>query len=229
MQKLTQFFIFMCCLALSSHSAAFSINQLSQDQATNSLKQLLEQGSDIAIKQLGQNGGFSQSPKWRIELPNALQKPAKLMRTFGQGKYVNELEDSLNTAAEQAIPHAKELLLNAISKIRLEDAKQILSAHPTAATDFLKRTSEAELRARFLPIVQQQTNQSVLSQQYSQVASKAKKFGFSSDKVTSIEDYVTEQAITALFAVLAEQESALRANPKQAAGSLLKQVLEGLR
>ncbi len=85
------------------------------------------------------------------------------------------------------------------------------------------------MRARFLPIVQQQTNQSVLSQQYSQVASKAKKFGFSSDKVTSIEDYVTEQAITALFAVLAEQESALRANPKQAAGSLLKQVLEGLR
>lgn len=229
MQKLTQFFIFMCCLALSSNSAAFSINQLSQVQATNSLKQLLEQGSDIAIKQLGQNGGFSQSPKWRIKLPNALQKPAKLMRTFGQGTYVNELEDSLNTAAEQAIPHAKELLLNAIIKIRLEDAKQILSAHPTAATDFLKRTSEADLRARFLPIVQQQTNLSVLSQQYSQVASKAKKFGFSSDKVTSIEDYVTEQAITALFAVLAEQESALRANPKQAAASLLKQVLEGLR
>ena len=77
--------------------------------------------------------------------------------------------------------------------------------------------------------MQQQTSQSALSQQYNQVASKAKKFGFSPDKVTSIEDYVTDQAITALFAVLAEQESALRANPTQAVGSLLKQVLEGLR
>lgn len=202
---------------------------LNNNQAAEGLKALLEQGSDLAIRQLGQNGGFSQNPKWRIPLPKTLQKPAQLMRNLGQGAMVDELENNLNSAAEQAIPHARELLVSSIRQMSLQDARQILSSHPTAATEYLDRTSRAELRQRFLPIVQETTAGSPMIRQYNQLAGQASGFGLGKNKSLSAEDYVTDKALDALFGVIAEQESSLRANPAKATGSLLKGVLEAFR
>lgn len=213
-------------LACSQVIAAPALNN---QQAADGLKALLEQGSELAVQQLGRNGGFNQNPKWRIPLPKTLQKPAKLLRNLGQGERVDELEHNLNLAAEQAIPHARELLVSSIRQMSLQDARQVLSSHPTAATEYLDRTSRAQLRQRFLPIVQQTTAGSPMIQQYNQLAGQASGFGLSKKKNLSAEDYVTDKALDALFGVIAEQESNLRANPKQAAGSLLKGVLESLR
>ncbi len=211
-------------------SQALAAASLSNQQAGDGLKALLEQGSELAVQQLGRNGGFSQNAKWRIPLPKALQKPATLMRNMGQGQRVDELENNLNLAAEQAIPHARELLVSSIRQMSLQDARQILSSHPTAATEYLDRTSRAQLRQRFLPIVQQTTAGSPLIQQYNQLANQASGLGLGLGKKQSLsaEDYVTDKALDALFGVIAEQESTLRANPKQAAGNLLKQVLQNL-
>ncbi len=204
---------------------AFSLADFSQSQATSSVRQLLEQSSELAINQLGQAGGFSDSLKWRIPLPANLEKPAKWMQRLGQGKYVTQLEDSLNLAAEQAVPHAKELFIHSIKQLTLDDAKNIISGQPTAATDFLRRTSQGELRNKFLPVVQAQTSQTALAQHYNQTAKKARKFGFDQNKTQPIEEYVTDQAIDSLFAVLGEQETKLRENPQQAASNLLQQIL----
>ncbi len=205
---------------------------VSGSQAADGLKALLEQGSDLAIRQLGQSGGFSQDPKWRIPLPKTLQKPARLMRNLGQGAMVDDLENNLNSAAEQAIPHARDLLVNSIRQMSLQDAQKILSSHPTAATEHLSRTSREQLRERFLPIVQQTTAGSPLIQQYNQLAGQVGGLGLPGKKKQqnlSAEDYVTDQALDALFGVLGEQEASLRANPAKATGSLLKGVLEAFR
>ena len=199
---------------------------LSGSQSVDGLKALLEQGSELAIKQLGQNGGFNQNPKWRIPLPKTLQKPAKLMRKLGQGAMVDELENNLNSAAEQAIPHARDLLVNSIRQMSLQDARQILSSHPTAATEYLSRTSRDQLRERFLPIVKETTAGSPLISQYNQLAGQASGFGLGKKQSLSAEDYVTDKALDALFGVIGEQEANLRANPTKAAGSMLKGVLE---
>ena len=66
---------FFLVLALLCGQAA-AAPALGSNQAAEGLKALLEQGSELAINQLGQNGGFSQNPKWRIPLPKTLQKPA---------------------------------------------------------------------------------------------------------------------------------------------------------
>lgn len=205
---------------------------LSNTQAADGLKALLEQGSDLAIQQLGQNGGFSQNPKWRIPLPAALQKPASLMRTMGQGAMVDELENNLNSAAEQAVPHARDLLVNSIRQMTLQDAQHILSGSPTAATEYLNRTSRDQLREKFLPIVRNTTANSPLIQQYNQLAGQTSGLGLGLGKKKqslSAEDYVTDKTLDALFGVIGEQEAQLRANPTQAAGSLLKNVLEAFR
>lgn len=213
-------------------SQALATPAINSQQAAEGLKALLEQGSELAVRQLGQQGGFSQNAKWRIPLPKAMQKPAKLMRSLGQGAMVDQLEANLNNAAEQAVPHAKELLISSIKQMNLQDARQILSSHPTAATEYLDRTSRQGLRERFLPIVKQSTAGSPMIQQYNQLAGQVGGLGLNLGKASkqpqSAEDYVTDKALDALFGVIAEQESSLRANPKQAAGNLLKQILQKL-
>lgn len=221
------------CLLLTLLAAPALAAPLQGSQAAEGLKALLDQGSELAIRQLGQPGGFNQNPQWRIPLPDSLQTPAKVMRSLGQGAVVDDLENNLNAAAEQAIPHARELLVNSIRQISLQDARDILSGHPTAATEYLDRTSRDELRQRFLPIVHETTADSPLIQQYNQLAGQVSGLGLSLGKSKkppqSAEEYVADKALDALFGVLGEQEANLRANPTQAAGSLLQAVLGGLR
>src|SRR5690606_1628418 len=147
---------------LGTQAHALSLSDFTQSQAATTVRELLEQSSNQAIAQLGQAGGFANSEKWRIPLPANMQKPAGWMRKLGQGKYVDQLENSLNSAAEQAVPHTKELFVHSIKQLTLNDAKEIISGKPTAATDFLRRTSQDELRSKFLPIVQQQTSKTSL-------------------------------------------------------------------
>lgn len=210
-------------------SQALAASTLQGKQNVDGLKALLEQGSELAIRQLGQKGGFSQNPRWRISLPKNLQKPARLMRSLGQGATLDELENNLNSAAEQAIPHARELLVDSIHQMSLQDAGQILSGHPTAATKYLSRTSRDALRQRFLPIVQQTLAGSPLLRQYNQLAGQAGSLGLDRKHSLSAEDYITDKALDALFGVIGEQETALRANPARATGSLLRGVLEALK
>jgi len=52
---------------------------------------------------------------------------AGAMRMVGQGKQADELVASMNEAAEQAVPQAKELLIGAVKSMSLSDAKGILT------------------------------------------------------------------------------------------------------
>ena len=46
------------------------------------------------------------------------------------GAMVDELENNLNSAAEQAIPHARDLLVSSIRQMSLQDAENSVQ-HPT--------------------------------------------------------------------------------------------------
>jgi hypothetical protein len=211
-------------LALSANCLAFSLADLSQQDASTGLKDTLSQGAKVAIAQLGKPGGFSANPKMRIELPGNLGKAASAMKMMGMGAQVEQLEASMNKAAEAAVPQAQVLLLEAVKKMTVQDAKSILTGTDDAATSYLNKTSRAQLRAKFLPIVQQATNQVGLAKQYNSFAGQAASFGAIDTKNANIESYVTEEALDGLFKVIAEQEASVRQNPAAAATSLAKKV-----
>lgn len=48
--------------------------------------------------------GFLGNPKVRIGLPGYLDDAAKVMKSSGQGKRIDELVVSINCAAEAAVP-----------------------------------------------------------------------------------------------------------------------------
>lgn len=215
-------------LALSTSAMALSLADLTQGDASGGLKDALSQGAKVAVQQLGNPGGFSNNPDVRIELPGNLGKAAKTMKMMGMGAQVDQLEASMNKAAEAAVPQAQALLLDSVKKMTVQDAKSILSGPQDSATQYLNKTSREQLRAKFLPIVKQATAQVGLAKQYNNFAGQAASFGVIDAKSANIESYVTEQALDGLFAMIAEQEASIRENPAGAATSLAKKVFGAL-
>jgi hypothetical protein len=215
-------------LALSSSVFALSLADLTQSDASGGLKDALTQGAKVAVQQLGQPGGFSNNPDVRIELPGNLGKAAKTMKMMGMGAQVDQLEASMNKAAEAAVPQAQALLVDSVKQMTVQDAKSILAGPQDSATQYLNKTSREQIRARFLPIVKQATDQVGLAKQYNSFAGRAANFGVIDAKSANIENYVTEQALDGLFRMIAEQEASIRQNPAGAATSLAKKVFGAL-
>ena len=215
-------------LALSSSAFALSLADLSQSDASGGLKDALTQGAKVAVQQLGKPGGFSNNPDVRIELPGNLGKAAKTMKMMGMGAQVDQLEASMNKAAEAAVPQDQALLVDSGKKMTVQDAKSILAGSDDSATQYLNKTSREQIRAKFLPIVKQATDQVGLAKQYNSFAGQAASFGVIDAKSANIENYVTEQALDGLFAMIAEQEASIRDNPAGAATSLAKKVFGAL-
>ena len=211
-------------LLLSFQVHAASLADFSQQDTATALKQALDQGIALAVNQLGKPGGFNNDPAVRIELPGNLAKVASTMKMMGMGSQIEQLENSMNLAAEAAVPQAQVLLIEAVQKMTVEDAKSILTGPDDAATQYLNKTSREQLRAQFLPIVKQATDKVGLAQQYNSLAGQAANFGVVDAKNANIENYVTEQTLDGLFVIIAEQEADIRKNPADAATSLAKKV-----
>ena len=223
-----RFTTFAAGLLLSANVFALSLSDLSQQDASGGLKDALIQGAQVAVKQLGTPGGFSNNPDVRIELPGKLGKAAKTMKMMGMGAQVEQLESSMNKAAEAAVPQAQALLVDAVKKMTVADAKAILSGPQDSATQYLNKSSREQIRAKFLPIVKQATDQVGLAQQYNAFAGQAASFGVVDAKSSTVESYVTEQALDGLFEMIAKQEASIRENPAAAATSLAKKVFGAL-
>lgn len=219
---------FAAGLLLSANVFALSLSDLSQQDASGGLKDALIQGAQVAVKQLGTPGGFSNNPDVRIELPGKLGKAAKTMKMMGMGAQVDQLEASMNKAAEAAVPQAQALLVDAVKKMTVADAKAILAGPQDSATQYLNKSSREQIRAKFLPIVKQATDQVGLAQQYNAFAGQAASFGVVDAKSSTVESYVTEQALDGLFEMIAKQEANIRQNPAAAATGLAKKVFGAL-
>lgn len=211
-------------LLICANAMALSLGDLSQKDATGGLKDALTQGAQIAVKQLGKPGGFSNNPEVKIELPGKLGKVASKMKAFGMGAQVDQLEISMNQAAEAAVVQAQPILVDAVKNMSVTDAKGILSGGNDSATQYLNKSSREQIRAKFLPIVKQATDKVGLVQKYNAFAGQAATLGVVDTKSANVENYVTEQALDGLFEMIAKQEATIRQNPAAAATSLAKKV-----
>jgi hypothetical protein len=209
--------------------AAAGIADLSNADAVSGLKQALTDGSAAAVKMLGQDNGYFGNAKVKIPLPPSLQKIESGLRMMGMKKQADELVLSMNRAAEAAAPEAKQLLVDAVKKMSVQDAKAILTGGDTAATDYFRRTTETQLTQRFLPIVKKSTDRVGLAQQYNSLAGQGASLGLVKKDDASIETYVTRKALDGLYLMIAEQEKSFRQNPVGATSDIVKKVFGALR
>lgn len=222
-------FIALILLVILSQAQAVGLEAVSAEESSGALRQALTQGASAAVANLGRPDGFLGNPKVKIPLPENLQKAENLMRKLGMGKYADELIVTMNRAAEAAVPEAKELLLNAVKQMTLQDAKGILTGGDDSVTQYFQRTTSAPLTEKFLPIVRQATERVELAKKYNRYAKQGAKLGLIEKKDASLEAYVTEKALDGLFLMIAEEERAIRRNPLGQASSLLQKVFGALK
>lgn len=215
------------CLILGP-AFALGLGDLTNHEASRGIKGALNQGVTSAIVKLGVPGGFLNNPKVRIPLPPALDQLAKGMRLMGRGKEADELEVAMNRAAEQAVPEAKALMLNAVRTMSLEDAKNILTGGDGSVTRFFKAKTAAPLAAKFLPIVKQATDRVGLAQKYNQFAGAGARLGLVKGDAANIETYVTKKALDGLYLMIGDEEHAIRKNPAAAGSAIVSKVFGAL-
>ena len=211
----------------SVSSAALA--KFSNKDQVGSLKEALTQGAEMAVASLSKENGFLGNDKVRIPLPDSLQKADSLLRQFGMGSYSDDLITSMNRAAEAAVPEAKSLLVGAVKKMTVEDAKGILTGGNEAATQYFRKNTEAALSSKFRPIVNKSMQKVKVAEKYDQFAGKGAKFGLIDQRDAKLDDYITRKAMDGLFLMIAEQERAIRANPLQATGSLAQKVFSAIK
>ena len=210
-------------------ATALSLEEISSSDASGGLREALLQGTGNAVTLLGHTNGFLDYPKVRIPLPKNLAKAEKLMRMAGMGKQADELVATMNHAAEAAVPEAKTLLVGAVEKMTITDARQILTGGDDSVTRFFKFKTSVDLAQKFLPIVRQHTEKLQLAQKYNEYAATGAMLGLVKKEDADINQYVTRKALDGLYSVIADEERSIRANPLGATGSLARKVFGALQ
>lgn len=214
---------------LIGNAAAATIADLSNAEAVRGLKQALNDGSAAAVARLGVENGYFANPNVKIPLPPSLQRVERGLRAFGMRRQADELVLTMNRAAEAAVPEAKQLLVDAVKTMSVQDAKGILGGGDTAATEYFQRSTRSQLGRRFLPIVKQATDRVGLAQQYNALAGQGVALGLVKEDQASIESYVTQKALDGLYFMIGEQEKAFRQDPVGATSDIVRRVFGALR
>ncbi|PKO48599.1 MAG: DUF4197 domain-containing protein [Betaproteobacteria bacterium HGW-Betaproteobacteria-4] len=207
---------------------AGALDAISSGDASAGVKAALAKGADYAVASLGKSGGFLGNDKVKIKLPGYLEQADSALRMFGMGKQADELIETMNHAAENAVAEAKPILTQSIKKMSIKDAKDILTGGEDSVTQYFKRTSTDQLTARFMPIVKKETQKLKLADQYNKFAGKAASAGLIDKQNADVDSYVTQKAMDGLFLMIAEEEKKLRDNPLGAGSELLKNVFGAL-
>ncbi|HLZ44024.1 MAG TPA: DUF4197 domain-containing protein [Candidatus Sulfotelmatobacter sp.] len=210
-------------LAPGTQSMERDISSLADNKIIAGLKQALRLSTSKAVALTGRPDGFLKNDAIKIPLPPKLEALGRGLRMLGMGQKVDELEVGMNRAAEQATPQAKQIFLTALSKMSFDDARHILTGGDTAATDYFKRTSSADLTTAFSPVVHQSMEHVGVVQQYDRLIKDAPG-GSALAGEFDLDKYVVGKTLDGLFYMLGEEEKKIRKNPAAQTTTLLKEV-----
>ena len=222
-----RYLIAVAALILTTGTYA-ATSQLSNSEVTRGLKEALIQGANKAVTQLGKVNGFLENPKVKIPLPQHLQRAEKTLRFLGMGKQADELVLRMNRAAEAAVPHARELLINSVKQMSIADAKTILTGSEDAATQYFRKTISTPLAQKFLPIVQDAMKDVSLAKQYNEVAKLGQRYGLVGKEQATLEEYITQKTLDGVYLMMAEEEKKIRKDPVKAGSELVRRVFEAI-
>lgn len=209
---------------ISSEGVKDSLSQLGTDDIAAGLKDALKVGSERVVEQLSVEGGFNLDPKIHIPLPGQLVNIKSALERVGMGGVLNDLELRLNQAAEAATPIAKNLFINAIGEMTLDDVNAIYRGADDAATQYFKSKMSPDLAEEMQPIIRNSLAEVGAIQIFDQVMGRYNELPFVPEVDADINNYVVEKAMDGIFYYLAEEEAAIRENPIERTTEILKKV-----
>ncbi len=225
-----------------------SKSNISQDYASQGLKEALGMGVNQAVSLLGKSDGFLNSAV-KIPLPSSLKTVASVAEKAGGKAYVDDFVTTMNTAASKAVPKTASILSDTVSSMSMEDAKGIIAGKETAATDYFKAKSGDKLLTAIMPIIKQSASESKVMSSYKtltgagggasslggsgvgnmlgQASGAAKGLGLGDalpNQDEDIESYIARKTLDGLFYMIGEKEKALRSNPLGSGSKIISDI-----
>jgi hypothetical protein len=224
----------MClgCTSAQINSALSEVNKVagSQQQAlttaevADGLKEALIKGISNGSDLASQLDGYFKNPEIKIPFPPEVKKVEDKLRQVGLGNEVDKFVLTLNRGAEDAAKEAKPIFITAIKSMTIQDAWAILRGQPDAATQYLKRTTSAQLKEKFKPVIQNSLSKVNATKYYGDIVTQYNKIPFTDDVNPNLDDYATDRAIEGLFTMIAKEEKSIRQDPVARTTDLLKKV-----
>lgn len=107
---------------------------LTNGQIVQGLKEALNQGVTKGVSALNVQDGFFKNAALKILFPAEAQKVEKTLRDVGLGNFADEAILKMNRAAEDAAGGAKDIFINAITGMTVDDAMGILMGEKNSCT-----------------------------------------------------------------------------------------------
>lgn len=188
------------------------------------LKEALLKGVSVGADKLSQVDGYFKNPEIKIPFPPDVKKVEDKLRQLGMGSQVDRFVETLNHGAEEAAKEAKPIFISAIQQMTIEDAWAILKGQQNAATEYLKRTTSSQLKAKFKPVIQNSLSKVNATKYYGDLVNTYNKIPLVEKVNPNLDDYATDLAIQGLFTMIAKEEANIRANPVARTTDILKRV-----
>ena len=197
---------------------------LSNDEIGAGLKEALRVGTDRVVGQLGAVNGFNSDPSVHIPLPDSLKTVQSTLSKVGMSGMMDDLELRLNRAAEAATPKAKQLFLNSIQNMSLDDVRRIYEGPDDAATRYFRAQMSEPLAGEMMPIVNDSLSKVGAIKAYDDAMSRYDAIPFVPDVKTNLTGYVVDKGMDGIFLYLAKEEAAIRQDPLKRTTDLLQKV-----
>ncbi len=197
---------------------------LTKEEVANGLKEALVNGITKGTDLTSKMDGYFKNPEIKIPFPKDVKKVEDKLRQLGMGSEVDRFVLTLNRGAEEAAKEAKPIFISAIKQMSIDDAFAVLKGQPDAATQFLKRTTSAQLKEKFKPVVQTNLDKVNATKYYGDLISNYNRIPFISKVNLNLNDYATDMAIQGLFTMIAKEEKSIRQDPAARTTDLLKKV-----
>lgn len=199
-------------------------SSLSSQQVAAGLKEALRVGSETVVGQLGTLDGFNADPEVRIPLPPSLDRVRTALGSVGMSGMLDDLEVKLNRAAERATPKARQLFMQSIEAMTIEDAMGIYQGPPDAATRYFQGRMSKPLAAEIRPLITESLAEVGAIQSYDAVMNRYRNLPLVPDVKADLTEHVVDQGMEGIFYYLAREEAAIRQNPAKRTTELLRQV-----
>jgi hypothetical protein len=199
--------------------------ELSAFEIDAGLRQALEIGATRVANQIGVTDGYWKDPNIQIPLPGRLGQVQSQLSSVGLSGPLDDLQLRMNRAAEKAVPAGKAIVIDAVKSITIEDAIGLLRGGDTAATDFLRGKTEANLRTTFTPYVESALTSSGAYQTLDNLPSSQPLLAVAAtDYKSDLTSFAVQYGLNGLFNYLAVEEKKIRDNPVARSTELLRRV-----
>lgn len=188
------------------------------------LKEALQVGVDDAVSSLSKVNGYKNSP-YKVLIPKDAQKiVSTVSKVPGFTNVEKDLVAKMNEAAELAAKKAGPIFLDAIKKMTIRDATNILMGEQDAATLYLEGTSRKALYQEFMPVIQSALDEVNARSLWTKTVNAYNKIPLQKKLNPDLDNHVTNKALDGLFSLVKEKEDGIRNNVGLRTSPLLKQV-----